>query len=640
MLDSFALGMPAPASSPDRVQFGVFELDLQNAELRKSGVKIKLQEQPLKILQILLENPGQVIGREELQKHVWPANTFVEFDQGLYSAMARLRDALGDSSETPRFIETVPKRGYRFIAPVTPIGAAHTNIIPAEKIDTKIEKTLSLRRLLLNVLAGLIGGALLLAVVLGFNIAGAREWLHGRTTPIRSIAVLPLENLSADPEQEYFADGMTDELITILAQFGSIRVVSRTSVMRFKKTSEPLAQIAKELNVDGIVEGTVERSGNRVRIRIQLIQASSDRHLWAQTYDRDLQDTLLLQSQAARDIAGEIEAKVTPVQQQRLAAVHSIDPEAYKAYLKGLYFSNKRSMPNFERAIHYYEDAIARNPNFAAAYYGLGEALIGEAFAGKPFEEVRERYFWALAKVNELDPQSPEAHFCLASVHELVDWDWAAADKEYQRTFEVNPNFAHAHQTYAIFLAFQGRFDQSIAEAQRAQDLDPLSPFVRTTYCLELGVARRYDRAVDKCKQALELDPNFLHAHGNLIGIYVSMGQYDRALGEFEKRASIAQDPLERVTAVKQAYQRAGIKGFLREQLKQELQPGSAPPDGIDIASTYSLLGETDQAFAWLQRAYEQRSLFMEFVKVHPDFDNIRSDPRYPEFLRRVGLNQ
>jgi TolB-like protein/DNA-binding winged helix-turn-helix (wHTH) protein len=632
--------MPAPASSTDRVQFGVFELDLQRAELRKSGVKVKLQEQPLKILQILLENPGQLIGREELQKRVWPANTFVEFDQGLYNAIARLRDALGDSSDGPRFIETVARRGYRFIAPVTAIGTAQGNITPTQKIDTKIEQALSLRRLLMNVLAGLIGGALLLAFVLGFNIAGAREWLHSRTTPIRSIAVLPLENLSADAEQEYFADGMTDELITILARFGSIRVVSRTSVMRFKKTSEPLAQIAKELNVDGVVEGTVERSGNRVRIRVQLIQASSDRHLWAQTYDRDLQDTLLLQSQAARDIASEIEAKITPVQQQRLAAARSIDPEAYEAYLKGLYFSNKRSLPNFERAIYYYEDAIARDPSFAAAYSGLGEALIGEAFAGKPFDKVRERYIWALTKVNELDPQSPEAHFCLASAHEFVDWDWSGADKEYQRIFELNPNFALAHQVYALFLAFQGRFDQSIAEAQRAQDLDPLSPFVRTTYCLELGVARRYDRAVDKCKQALELDPNFLHAHENLIGIYISMGQYDRALDEFEKRARIAEDPPEQVAAVKRAYRRAGIKGFLRQQLEQELQPDSGPPDGIDIASTYSLLGEKDQAFAWLQRAYDQRSPFMEFVKAHPDFDNIRSDPRYLEFLGRVGLKQ
>ena len=630
--------MPAPASSTDRVQFGVFELDLQNAELRKSGVKVKLQEQPLKILHILLENPGQIVGREELQKRVWPANTFVEFDQGLYSAMARLRDALGDSSDSPRFIATVARRGYRFIAPVTVVGAAQSNTLPALKINSKGDRGPSLRRLLLNVLAGLLGGALLLAIVLGFNIAGVREWLHSRTTPVHSIAVLPLENLSADPEQEYFADGMTDELITTLAQFEGVRVVSRTSVMRFKKSTESLAQIAKELNVDGIVEGTVERSGKRVRIRVQLIQAPSDRHLWAQTYDRDLQDTLLLQSQAARDIASEIEAKITPVQQQRLAAARPIDPEAHEDYLKGLYFSNKRSMPNFERAIHYYEDAIARDPDFAAAYFGLGEALIGEAFAGKPFEQVRERYIWALGKVNELDPQSSEAHFCLASIHDLVEWDWSGADKEYKRALDLSPNYVLAHQAYALFLAFQGRFDDSVAEAQRAQDLDPLSPFVRTTYCLELRMARRYERAADKCKEALELDPNFLHAHGNLTGVYISMGQYDRAFEEYEKRALIAEDPPEELAAAKQAYKRAGIKGFLRQQLKMEVQHSSGSPDGIDMASAYSLVGETDQAFAWLQKAYEQHSPFMEWLKVDPDFDNIRSDPRYREFLHRVGL--
>jgi TolB-like protein/DNA-binding winged helix-turn-helix (wHTH) protein len=631
--------MPAPASSAERVQFGVFELDLQSAELRKSGSKVKLQEQPLKILQILLENPGQIVGREELQKRVWPANTFVEFDQGLYSAMARLRDALGDSSDNPRFIETVARRGYRFIAPVKAIGGAHANTTPEGTFDTRTKKALLLRRLLVNALAGLIGGALLLAIVFGFNIAGAREWLRARTTPIRSIAVLPLENLSADPEQEYFADGMTDELITMLARFGSIRVVSRTSVMRFKKVREPLGQIAKELDVDAVVEGTVERSGNRVRIRVQLIQGYSDRHLWAQTYDRDLQDTLLLQSQAARDIAEEIEAKITPVQQQRLAATRSVDPEAYEDYLRGLYFSNKRSMPNFERAIHYYEDAIARDPNFAAAYFGLGEALLGEAFAGKPIDKIRERYIWALAKVNELDPLSAEAHFCQASARELIDWDWSGADKEYQRTLELNPNFALAHQAYALFLAFQGRFDQSIAEAQRAQDLDPLSPFVRTTYCLELGFARQYDRAVDKCNQALEFDPSFLHAHGNLIGIYIYMGQYDRALEEFEKRASLAGAPHQEIVVVKQAYLKMGIKGLLNKVLERELHSNSGQPDGIAVASIYSLLGEKDHAFDWLQKAYELRSPFIEELKSDPAFDNIRSDSRYPELLRRVGLN-
>jgi TolB-like protein/DNA-binding winged helix-turn-helix (wHTH) protein/Flp pilus assembly protein TadD len=628
--------MPSSASLTV-VEFGVFELDLQRAELRKNGVRVRLQEQPLKILQVLLESPGQIVAREELQKRIWPANTFVEFDQGLYSAMARLRDALGDSSDNPRFIETVARRGYRFIAPVTvPAAALIAGVGSDDQAKVKAGKALTLRRLTANLLAGLVGGALLLAIVLTFDIAGAREWLRNRTTPIRSIAVLPLENLSGDPAQEYFADGMTDELITTLARLGNVRVVSRTSVMRFKKTAKPVAQVGKELNVDGVVEGTVERSGNRVRIRVQLIQASSDRHLWAQTYDREVRDTLLLQSEAARDIAQEIESKLTSVQQQRLAAARRVDPEAYEAYLKGLYFSNKRSAPNFERAIRYFEDAIARDPNYAAAYSGLSDALLGEIFTGTPQEKVRERLTWAALKAIELDPLSPEAHNSLGGVREMFDWNWSGAENEYRRAIELNPNFAAGHQDYALFLAFMGRFDQAIAEAQQSQELDPLSPFVRTTYCLDLSVARRFSQAVEKCQQALELDPNFLHAHGNLMGIYISMGQYDHALEEFEK----AGDPPAQIAAARQAYLRAGINGFLRQLLKMTRQSGSGDGDGIDLASLYSRLGETDQAFASMQKAYRERSPQMEFVKEHSDFDNLRSDPRYAEFLRRVGLQQ
>ncbi len=629
--------MPQPTSRPGRVQFGVFELDLQNAELRKRGIKVKLQEQPLTLLQILLENRGQIVGREELQRRVWPANTFVEFDQGLYSAMARLRDALGDSSDSPRFVETVARRGYRFVAPVSVVAATPASDVAAEqKSRTRPDKALAAGRFVLNLLAGLVGGALLLVAASVFNIAGARDWLRHGTTPIRSIAVLPLEDLSGDPEQEYFADGMTDELITTLARLEDVRVISRTSVMRFKKTDKPVPEVGRELNVDGVVEGTVERSGDRVRIRVQLIEASSGRDVWAQTYDRELRDTLLLQSEAARDIASEIESKLNPARQPRLASAHPIDPKAYEDYLKGLYFSNKRSAPNFERAIHYFEDALAREPRYAAAYSGLGEALLGGAFAGIPFERNRERYISTAAKAIELDPLSPEAHLSLASVHEFCDWDWTGADREYRRAIELNANFANAHQDFAVFLGFQGRFDESIAEAQRAQELDPLSPFVRTTYCLDLAEARRYDQAIEKCNQALELDPTFLHAHGNLIGIYNAKGEYDRSFQEFEKHASLAGSSAAWAARARLAYQREGIKGVWRQTLEEQLEPDAGPPDGVEIASVYSLLGDRDKAFAWLQKGYQQRSPFMEQLKSDPEFDNIRSDPRYGEWLRRL----
>src|SRR5262249_6871226 len=522
--------MPAPAFSTERVQFGVFELDLQKAELRKQGVKVKLQEQPLKVLQVLLENQGQIVTRDELRKRVWPADTFVEFDQGLYSAMARLRDALGDSSESPRFVETVARRGYRFIAPVTELPAQGVKAVRGDK-------AVAYRRLLVSLVAGLLGGAILILTFLLFDAERVREWFH--KTPIRSIAVLPLENLSHDPEQEYFADGMTDELITSLAKLGNLRVVSRTSAMHYKKTSKPLPEIGRELNVDAVVEGTVERSGNRVRIRVQLIQASSDRHMWAQTYDRELGDTLLLQSEASADIVREIQSSLTPSQQERVQAARKIDPEAYEDYLKGMYFSNKRSAPNFTRAMNYFQQAIANEPRYAAAYSGLSDALIGLIFTGTPSKDVRQRATWAADKSIELDPEIAEAHASSGTIRELYDWDWVGAEREYRRAIELNQNFARAHQEYALFLAMQGRFDQSMSEAQRAQDLDPLSPFVRTTYCLGLGTARRYQEAVKKCQEALELDPNFLHAHGNLAGIYESMGVSDRAVEEYQIAAKL-----------------------------------------------------------------------------------------------------
>ncbi|HKU24264.1 MAG TPA: tetratricopeptide repeat protein, partial [Candidatus Sulfotelmatobacter sp.] len=582
MLDflGFTSRMPPPASTSKIVQFGVFELDLQRVELRKQGVKVKLQEQPLKVLRVLLENPGQIVSREELRRRVWSANTFVEFDQGLYSAMARLRDVLGDSSDSPRFIETVARRGYRFIAPVSPpVVPASVEITRPIKADEQDFPRHSLRRWISSLLAGLLGGALLLVLVFTFDLGGAREWLRTRATPIRSIAVLPLENLSRDPEQEYFADGMTDELITTLAQMGTVRVVSRTSVMRYKKTSEPIAQLARELSVDAVVEGTVERSGGRVRIRVQLIQAPSDRHLWAQTYDRDFKDALALETEAAGEIVREIQSDLTPAQKRRWAAVRKVDPEAYEAYLKGLYFSNKRNAADFDRAIGYFNQAIAKDSGYAAAYSGLSDALLGEIFTGTPAEKVREKATLSAQKAIELDPSSTEAHNSLGGIREFWDWDWAAAEKEYKRAIELNPNFVAGHQNYALFLAFQGRFEQAIAEAQRSQELDPLSPFVRTTFCLDLEVARRYAEAVEKCQQALELDPNFRHAHGNLVSIYIATGKYEQAVEEYETVARLSGAPPAEITSIREAFKRGGIKGFLRQLLENSKKEG----DDVDV---------------------------------------------------------
>ena len=628
--------MTTPNTSPRVKEFGIFELDLQRVELRKQGVKVKLQEQPLKILQLLLEHPGEIISRKELRSHIWPEDTFVQFDQALYSAMARLRDALGDTSESPRYIETVARRGYRFIAQVRLMGGTANSERPTESQQEEAErKTVTLRRLAASLVAGLIGGALLLAVVLIFDVAAAREWLLARTTPIRSIAVLPLENLSGDPQQEYFVDGMTDELITTLGRLSGLRVVSRTSVMRYKKTGKPIDRVGRELNVDAVVEGTVERAGNRVRIRVQLIQTATDRQLWAQSYDRELRDTLLLQSEAAQDIVREIRSSLTPLQQQRLAAAQQVNPTAYEAYLKGLYFSNKRSAQNFARASDYFQQAIAADPSYGAAYSGLSNALVGQMFVGTPADEVRERATLAALKSIELDPSSPEAHDTLGGIHEFYDWDWSGAEKEYRRAIELNENFTAGHQDLAMFLSWQGRFDEGLIEAQRSQDLDPLSPFIRTTYCLDLYFARHYEQAAEKCQQALELDPGFFHAHGNLAGIYVALHKDDRAFYEYQKTAVLSGRTPAELAALKQCFQRNGMKGVWRKLLEWDRKADG--PDSYEIASLYSLLGETDEAFVWLQRAYGERSPHVEELKQGSVFDNVRSDPRFGELLRHLN---
>lgn len=631
--------MSAQDTSPKLVQFGAFELDLHRGELRKQGVKVKLQEQPLKVLQLLLDNPGEIISREQLRSHVWPANTFVEFDQSLYSAMARLRDALGDTSESPRFVETVARRGYRFIAPVavpnfsanSPNGDIHAKT----ELDRRAPQLVAFRRLVTSLLAGLVGGALLLAVVLAFDLLGARSWLYSRTHQIRSIAVLPLENLSRDPEQEYFADGMTDELITNLAKLGDFRVVSRTSVMRFKKVSKPIAQIGQQLNVDAIVEGTVERVGSRVRIRVQLVHADTDRHLWAQTYDRELRDTLSLQSDAARDIVREIQSNLTPQQKQRLPEARTVNPLAHEAYLKGLYFSNKRSAENFTRAISYFQQAISIDPGYAAAYSGLSNALVGEMFTGTPDSKVREQATLAAMKSIELNPNSPESHDTLGGIHEFYEWDWSAAEREYRHAIELSPNFAAGHQDYAIFLSAQGRIDEAMVEAQRSQDLDPLSPFIRTAFCLDLTFAHRLEQAVKKCREALELDPDFLHAHGNLAGIYAILQQPHQSFQEYFRAAELSGRSASQLSELQTSFHREGLQGVWRTQLRWSLAEDGNP---YYVAERYAFLGQSDRTFTWLQKAYDQRSPIMEWLKQEIDFDSIRSDPRFFVLLQRLKL--
>ena len=426
----------------ERFRFGVFEVDLRSGELRKQGIKIKLHDQPFQILAMLVEHPGEVVTREQLQQKLWPADTFVDFDRGLNSAVKKLRDVLGDSAEIPRYVETLPRRGYRFIGSLGDASSSrgqHAPGVPgrvvveqsaaaSEGVVTEVPAVSGVsRRWTLWTAAGVLAGLLVLLV--GFDVGSWREKLLARATPvhIRSIAVLPLENLSGDPAQEYFTDGMTDALVTELAQISSLRVISRTSVMRYKGTRKPLPDIAKELSVDGIVEGSVVQSAERVRVNAQLIEAATDRHLWASMYERSPGDVVILQSEVARAIANAIQVQLTPQEEARLTRVQSVDPQAYESYLRGRYFWNKRTDVAVRKSIDYFQQAIQRNPNYALAYAGMAEAYIvrDDVSPEEQFSKAK-----ATAKIAlQMDDGLAEAHTSLAFILDLYDWDWESAER-------------------------------------------------------------------------------------------------------------------------------------------------------------------------------------------------------------------
>jgi TolB-like protein/DNA-binding winged helix-turn-helix (wHTH) protein/Tfp pilus assembly protein PilF len=632
--------MPPPVPSRRLVQFGVFEVDLESAELRKRGMKLKLQDQPFKVLQLLLERPGQIVTKEELRVRVWPENTFVEFDQGLYSVMARLRDALGDSSESPRFIETVARRGYRFIAPIPESLESETTTQAVASLPNET----SARRYVLGVLGILLGSALLLAILLGLDVSGAREWFRSRgTSRIRSLAVLPLENLSGDPEQEYLADGMTDELITDLAQLANLRVISRTSVMRYKKTEKSLREIARELNVDAVIEGTVARLGNRVRIRVQLVRTADDRHLWAQAYERELQDIFLLQNDAAHEIADRVGVNVMNSQKEQLADRKSpMKPQAYEAYLRGRFYTRTGRPEDVQKAKANFQQAIRDDPQAALAYAALAGLYIFETYRGTYLGASRKQAAInarsLASKALELNSDLLEAHLAMTGIAE-IDWDWAEAEKHYKRALVLEPGSADAHLSYGMFLAAQGRFRQAIPETQIALQLDPVSAETRTSSAFTYYLAGEFDRAIEQGTKALEIDPGFEDAHANLMYSYIQKHMYDEAVQEFGKFAAMWQYSPASVSEIEEAYRRDGIRAFLNKQIELNARGRIPPLTTFDLASLYALLGEKDKALEYLERASEERDPELGFIKVQPELRSLQSESRFQDLVRRMGLS-
>ena len=634
------------------VRFGTYEVSLQSGELRKAGLRIRVQQQPMKLLEILLERPGEVVTREELRARIWSDDTFGDFDQAVNIAIAKLRSALGDAAENPRFIETLPKRGYRFIAAVsvvdTDLGIKRPEPVlgdlpatgPGHSLPATEPGVASIaakprhwpyRRL-----------SLAFALLLIFALLGL--WLFRYPSPsptgIRSLAVLPLENLSGEASQNYFADGMTDELITDLAQISALRVISRTSVMVYKGARKPLPQIARELHVDAVVEGTVLRSGGQVRITAQLIDAATDKHLWSQSYEGDLRDTLALQNRVATAIADQIRITLTPREQAALRNVKVVNPEAYESYLKGRYFWNKRTADGLRVALAYFKQAIEEDPKYAPAYSGLADtyALLGDWQYGvmtpkEAFPEAKAAAIRAL----ELDNKLGEAHNSLAFVLDGFDWDLESGGKEFRRALELNPGYATAHHWYAWHLSLLGRYDEAIAEMRKAQSLDPLSLIINTDLAEILMLAHSYDESIQQSRKTIEMDPNFALAHNQLGQAYLQKHTYDEAVVELKKAVALSSSSPTCIANLARAYVASGKRSEAVKLLDDLRKRSNANySNASEVAMIYASLGDEDQAMNWLQKGYEER--FNPGVLLRPGFDPVRSDPRFKKIEHRIGL--
>jgi TolB-like protein/DNA-binding winged helix-turn-helix (wHTH) protein/lipoprotein NlpI len=649
--------MGTPATSARIVRFGMFEVDLSAAELRKHGLRLKLSEQPFQILTMLLERPGEVITRDELRNRLWQTDTFVDFDHGLNNAVMRLREVLGDSSDNPRFVETIPRRGYRFVAHVdesfpaasfrsatdsrtiqiavpAPAGqSASPAVLPAG--NRQIRKK---RQIAIAILAGLVA---LTAVGLATRYFATRNTTGGLGVKQNtSLVVLPLENLSGDQEQDYFADGMTDELIANLAKIRSLRVISRSTAMAYKHTRKPLSEIANELHVDAVVEGTVLRVGKRVRITAELVQVSTDRHLWAETYESQIGDVLALQNRVSSAIVNEIRINLSPQDRERLARNPAIAPEAYENYLKGRFYWNKRSDENLNKAIAYFNQATAQDSHYALAYAGLSDcySIVGATIFGTmPVSEAAPKAREAARHALEIDPTLAEAETPLATLKFNYDWDWSGAEEGFQHAIQLNPSYATAYQRYSLFLIAMGRFQDGFIQINKARELDPLSISINFSLGWRLYLARQYDRAIVQLRNTLEMDPSYELPHLVLGQAYEEQGAFDLAIPELRKAVELSHGTPLMVSALAHAYGRAGAREEARKLLARlEHDAKSQYVSPYYFAIVYLGLGDDEGAMDRLEKAFADRSNGLVFMRVEPELDHLRSNPRFLALQQRL----
>ena len=658
--------MNPPASSSRQVRTGFFEIDLASGQLHKNGRKLPLQEQPFRVLAILLERPGEVVTRQELQARLWPADTYVGFDEGLNTAIRKLRTAFGDSAGNPRFIETLPRRGYRFIAPVTETTTA--NGLPAianvagiredNAIDDS-EEAVSLPDYSALAPEGgkwpwktavLMTAFLVLALTVVAYVMRKHSSPGSGPAKRSMLAILPFQNLSNDPGQEYFSDGLTEETITDLGQLSpeNLGVIARTSAMAYKHTDKTIDQIGRELGVDYILEGSVRREGGKARVSAQLIRVSDQTHLWAENYDRELADMLDVQNDLGRSIAEQVSANLTPQRQIELSKKHIVNPEAYDLYLKGRFYWNQRTPGAIKESIGYFVQATAKDPNFALAYAGLADAynisnVVGLYSPSESFPQARE----AAMRAIQLDPSLAEAHAALGMEKSHYEFDLPGAEREFLKALEVNPNSPYAHLFYSnCFLLPMGRKAQAIAENRRAVEIDPLSLPINNFLGMTYMMAGDDDSAYRQFQHTIAMDPSFPLAHEYFSWFLTTTGRYEESIKEKEKGDVLSGASPEQAAAeaivMEKAFKSGGEKRFWQKDLELELKAGEQPGASASpfmLAADYAMAGQTDKAFEYLEKSYEEREgQDLTLLKFDPSYKNLRSDPRFSAMLRKIGL--
>ncbi len=652
--------MEPSLTTPKVIRFGVFEADLRAGELRREGIRVKLQEKPFQVLATLLERPGDAVTRDELREKLWPGDTFVDFDHGINIAINKLREALGDSAESPRYIETLARRGYRFIGevePPAPSGPAAPAVTPTreESAARRPDSPLPSRDELLppagTAFARHSRARTIVILCALIVVAGYAGWRLHTPRPKPSsgrvmLAVLPFDNLSGNPEQDYFSDGLTEEMITQLGRLHPERmgVIARTTMMQYRGTHKSASQIGRELGADYILEGSVRRSDGRVRIAAQLIQVSDQTHVWADSYERNLSNVLELQSDVAGAIAERIQLQLTPAQRERLASAPAVNPAAYEDYLKGRFYWNKRTEEGFQKAIAQFNQAIAEDANYAPPYAGLADtySLLGSVPANvlEPrvaMSKAREAATRAVA----LDESLAEAHVSLGYVKMAYEWDFPAAEAEFKRAIELNPAYPTAHQWYAFYLTAIGRAEDADHENMLAKKLDPLSLSVNSQIAWSYYIARRYDDAVTQSRKLIDLEPNLYTSHLYLGLAYEGQKLYPQAIEEFQKANALSGGNPIVLGALGHTYAVSGNRAKANELIgqldsiaKKRYVPGLYP------AAIYAGLDNKDAAIRWLTKAVEDRSDYCLFLPLEPEAENLRSDPRFKELVRRIGLPQ